>query len=152
MLDKESKVTLPEPVKQSPWSPVISWVEIKDERGNVLQVPSLGSWTLNELKGIQELVKESTKDADFVYAAVRFFYKSRGADIDEQVGDLGNVPLLFVKEIWEFFQNENQPPKKDEDEQPGKSLAGKTSTGKSKKPTPTTHDSPEKPLAIAPPT
>lgn len=123
------KADLPEPIKQPVWSPKVAWVPVSDEVGNELQVPTLGSWTLNELEGVQKLTEEKGSDSSFVYAVVEFFYSSRGASLDDQVGDLKNVPIGLAKTIWEFFLQENTSLSKEvEETKEGKPSRGKKST------------------------
>ena len=130
-LEKPETEEKPKVKPQKLWTAKLSWVPIKDEIGNEIEVPTLGSWTLNELEGIQELVKQTKgNDAAIAYEGVAFFFEMRGADLSEIVGDVKNIPLSLIKEMWAFFQNENESLSKggDDEEPTGKRSRGKKST------------------------
>lgn len=137
---------MPNPTEKKPWHPNVTMVEISDDFGNKLSVPSLGSWTLNEAAALEacrlRYEQESIDHNQYVIECIQEMFRLRGIPIKEHVGDLRDVPAELLGKVWNFFQTETDWLKNqhEEEEKTGKKPTGKKSTGKSKEPTQTTKD------------
>jgi hypothetical protein len=97
---------------QSPWSLQPTTETITDEHGNSMQVPSLGSWTVNEIVGVQDIYSEyAEKDAgdiELYSVATAFLLHSRGVLDSADSALLNGMPLSLLLAVWGFFKKENE--------------------------------------------